>query len=207
MKLAFKPTDAAGACFARCNLLMISTFDAENEHLTDDICRSALVMAVSAVDSYMHWLVYDKLSEVRKGRDIPPALAKLAVPFSSIALLADSVIENREKIRPWVQVKNAMQKKLLSETFQSFEQLGQAMAMAGISNGWKKISEQLGEPAAIIKTRLNHIVHRRNQIVHEGDIMRKSRPRNVVFNEITVEQTISDIDWLDDLITAIDLSR
>ncbi|QKK98436.1 hypothetical protein GEV38_21785 [Pseudomonas sp. 13159349] len=205
--MSFKPIDASGACFARCNLLMLSTFEPGQDHVKDDICRSVLVMAVSAVDSYMHWLVYDKLSDVRKGKDLPPALAKLAVPFSSMALLADSVVENRNKIRPWVQVKNAMQKKLLSETFQSFDQLSVAMSMAGISGGWKKISEQLGEPTAALKARLNHIVHRRNQIVHEGDIMRKSRPRHVVFNDISVDQTIEDVDWLDDLVTAIDLIR
>ncbi|MGA4455302.1 HEPN domain-containing protein [Pseudomonas fortuita] len=205
--MSFKPIDASGACFTRCNLLMLSTFEPDQEHVKDDICRSVLVMAVSAVDSYMHWLIYDKLADVRKGDDLPPALAKLAIPFSSLAMLADSVVENREKIRPWVQVKNAMQKKLLSETFQSFEQLGVAMSMAGITGGWKKISEKLGEPPAAIKSRLNHIVHRRNQIVHEGDIMRKSRPRHVVFNDISVEQTVDDVDWLQDLIKAMDHIR
>ncbi|MFZ5938295.1 HEPN domain-containing protein, partial [Pseudomonas sp. HS6-2] len=153
------------------------------EFVHNDTCRAALIIAVSALDSYMHWLIYDKLSDIRKGKDIPGSLRKVAVSFVDIAELADAVLADREKIRPWVKVKNTLQKKLLTETFQSFEQVGTAMSMAGITEGWKKVSAEIGETSPEIKKRLNHIVHRRNQIVHEGDVMRKSRPRNVLLND------------------------
>ncbi len=70
-------------------------------------------MAVTAVDSYMHWLVYRQISEVRKEGDLPKSLAKLDLPFTDIASFADATIRDRKNgvdTRPWVQVKNAMQK-------------------------------------------------------------------------------------------------
>jgi len=153
----------------------------------------------------MHWLVYRRLSEVRKEGDLPKSLAKLDIPFTEIASLADAAINGRQKnkvIRPWVQVKNAMQTRLLRETFQSYEPVGTAFALAGIEKAWSRVADHLGTQADAIKIRLNHLVHRRNQMVHEGDIMRASRPHKLKYNEI--EGVAADVDWAEQLIDAIE---
>lgn len=185
---------------------------AEQENLPDpqittDLRRTAIVMAVAAVDSYMHWLVFRRLSDVRREGDLPKSLAKLNVRFSDLASLADALISARQanrEIRPWVQVKNSVQKELLTETFQSFEQVSNALALAGIEKGWSKTATKLGCSATDIKERLNRIVHRRNQIVHEGDITRASRPQKLKYNQLTHDSVVSDVDWIESLLEKIE---
>lgn len=206
--MPFHPIDAADACVQRSRSLLAlaagHTLDAETRN---DLRRAALVMAVTAVDSYMHWLVYRRISEVRREGDLPKSLAKLDLSFAAVASLADSAITGRQQgrdIRPWVQVKNAAQKRLLRETFQSFEQMGHAFALAGIDKAWSRVAARLGAQVATIRARLNHLVLRRNQIVHEGDITRASRPRGVQYNEVEQAAVAAEVDWVEQLIAAID---
>lgn len=146
--MAFTPIQASKACIRRSRrLLDLANTDLPDSKIKNDLRRSALVMAVTGIDSYMHWLVYQRLSDVRKQGDLPKSLAKIDLPFSELASLADTAIEGRKKnrvIRPWVQVKNAMQRRLLKETFQSYEQVGVALSLAGIDKGWSRTAEKLG---------------------------------------------------------------
>jgi hypothetical protein len=165
-----------------------------------------VVSTVAAIDTYMHWLVINRLSAVRFTSELPKSLARTTIPFSDLAELADSTIDaQREErnIRPWVQVKNSIQSQILQKTFQSFEQVSDAFSMAGIEKPWRKISTEAGQPTSAIKTKLNRVVHRRNQIVHEGDIRRGSRPRNIQLNEISLRYAQSQVDWMDHLIAAM----
>jgi len=77
--------------------------------------------------------------------------------------------------------------------------------MAGLSGNWQPIGQQLNPSmtSAQIKTRLNAIVFRRNQIVHEGDYARLDRPQNPTFNEVDHAEIAADVAWLGDLIDAI----
>lgn len=165
-------------------------------------------MAVAAVDSYMHWMVCSRLSHVRREDSLPAALAKHPVPFSELAELAEAVVAERRgagrKIRPWVQVKASLQDQLLKETFQSYEQISNAFALAGIKKGWSGVSDLIGIPSDEIKVGLGYVVHRRNQIVHEGDIERASRPRRLRHNEINHDEVSSCVDWLEELVAAIE---
>lgn len=129
------------------------------------------------------------------------------ISFSDLASLADSTITQRKKgkdSRPWVQVKNSLQKQILTDTFQSFEQVSSAFAMAGISKPWKSISVELGVTSNEIQQQLNGIVHRRNQVVHEGDIKRSSRPRRLRYNGVEHKDIADDIAWIEALIGAIE---
>jgi hypothetical protein len=171
-----------------------------------DLRRMAVVMAVAAIDSYMHAIVLRRVSTVRK-EELPKILRRVAIPFEELASLADTSLEARRakrRARPWVQVKNTLQRCLLQETFQSFDQVGDALAMAGVEKGWSKVAAQLGEPADSIKATLNALVHRRNQIVHEGDVMRASRPRRLRLNQIYHQTTKEEIDWVESLLDAVE---
>lgn len=175
--------------------------------IRNDLRRTAVVMAVAAMDSYMHWLVFRRLSDGRREGDLPKSLAKLSVPFSDLASLADALIAARRanrEVRPWVQVKSSVQKELLRETFQSFDQVASALALAGIEKGWSRTAEKIGCTANDIKERLNRIVHRRNQIVHEGDITRASRPQNLKYNSVEHDSVVDDVTWIKRLPTAIE---
>ena len=76
--------------------------------------------------------------------------------------------------------------------------------MAGIADGWTKIAAELGETKDNIRDWLNEIVHRRNQIVHEGDLQRASHSRRLKFNAIEKRETTDDVDWIESLIKAME---
>lgn len=172
----------------------------------NDLRRAAVVMAVAAIDSYMHALVLRRVSSVRK-EEFPKILSRVEIPFEDLASLADASLEAqraKQQARPWVQVKNALQRRLLRETFQSYEQVGNALAMAGIERAWPKVADEMGETNTAIKATLGALVHRRNQIVHEGDVMRASRPRKLRFNQIVHETTEDEVDWVESLLAAVE---
>ena len=172
----------------------------------EDIRRLALVMGVAALDTYMHALVYQNAYETTP---MPKSLAQLDVRFDQLVQLADSAVDARRRgvdARPRVAAKNALQRRLLRETFQKFDDVSGALAMAGNGGSWQMIAAHLTPPstAAAIRSRLNAIVHRRNQIVHEGDLQRQSRPRHPRLNDITATEAAADLDYLHTLVNAID---
>ena len=77
--------------------------------------------------------------------------------------------------------------------------------MAGRSRNWDAIGQRLSPSMtpSQIRTRMNEIVTRRNQIVHEGDYRRLERPRNAIRNGMTYSEAETDIDFVADLIDAI----
>ena len=79
-----------------------------------------------------------------------------------------------------------------------------AFAIAGIDKAWAKIASELAENCKDIEVWLNDLVHRRNQIVHEGDMKRAPRPRSLQFNDINHAKIKNDIDEVASLINAMD---
>lgn len=203
------PIHAAEDCISRAHrLLDMDAAQLPDQNVKPDLRRAALVMAVTAMDSYLHWLVYRRVSQVRYEQDLPKALKRLDIQFSDLASLADSALAARREnhdVRPWVQVKNALQRRLLQETFQSFDQVSGAFALAGVEKGWTRVAGKMGEKSTEpLRKRLNNLVHRRNQIVHEGDIARMSRPQNLRYNRVVVDEVRADVDWVEELIDAIE---
>lgn len=206
--MAFKPIDASNACLRRSRrFLLLSDKNLPDQKIKNDLRRTAIVMSVAAIDSYMHWLVLQRISKLRKEGEIPNLLKKYHISFSDLARLADSTIAQRKKgkdFRPWVLVKNSLQKQILTDTFQSFDQVSSAFAMAGINKPWKSIAAELGTTPEEIKRRLTRIVHRRNQVVHEGDIKRSTRPRKLQYNSVDQKEIKDDVNWIDSLIKGVE---
>ena len=205
--MTFSPELAGRTCIEKARrLLDLAAHPPPVAETQEDLCRHALVSGITAIDSYMHWLVFTRLSDVRWRETLPKRLQNLDIPFSDLASLADSALgaqQDGRRIRPWVQVKNALQNRILSMTFQSYSQVAGAFSLAGIEKSWSKIAAEIGEPASQIESRLNGLVHRRNQIVHEGDIMRMSRPRAIRHNPVDHAEVSAEIDWVERLLAAM----
>jgi hypothetical protein len=197
--------NASDDCIARARALLAhASAPGTAPGLRDDLGRLALVMAIAAVDTYMHIVVLRRVSTVRGA--LPKALQELDIGFAQLTDLAEAtVIAQRagRASRPWVTVKHALQERLLRETFQTYDAVGSAMSMAGVKKAWSSIATHLGCTADDIRVRLNAIVHRRNKIVHEGDLRRMARPRAIQHSHIDLTSVQSDIDWLDQLLGAI----
>ncbi len=206
--MPFLPSDAADSCLERAQrLLDLADAKLPVKIAKNDLRRMALVMAVAAIDSYLHGIILRRIADVRRRKPLPNELCRLGMAFSDLAHLADNSINARRQgrdARPWVQVKKALQARLLKEAFQSSEQVARAFNMAGIQSGWSKIASELGESTHKIMGRLDALVDRRNRIVHEGDLKRASRPRGRRFNHTDVDKVREDVDWVGSLIEAME---
>jgi hypothetical protein len=171
-----------------------------------DLRRLSVVMAVAALDTYMHRLIVER---AYTHEELPGGLAKLDVPFEQLLAQADECkVAARRKphnSRPRVAVKRQLRDRLLRETFQRYEDVSRALGMVGRKGSWDEIGRAMVPAMARqeIRIRLNAIVVRRNQIVHEGDYKRLERPRNPSRNGIGRTAARNDIDFIDALINAI----
>lgn len=168
--------------------------------------RLSVVMAVAALDTYMHSLV---VTRAYTQWPLPGGLARLDVPFEALLAQADEAKDAARRAphnsRPRVGVKRQLRDRLLWETFQSYDGVSTALGMAGLKGHWKEIGEQMSpEMRPIeIRERLDTIVRRRNQIVHEGDYERKERPRKAKTTPMSASQAQADIDFIAQLVDAI----
>jgi hypothetical protein len=168
--------------------------------------RLSVVMAVAALDTYMHRLI---LERVFSHDDLPKKLARLDVSFEQLLAQADATRDaaraKPSDPRPRVGVKRQLQERLLRETFQNYNAVSRALNMAGRDKEWSVIGAKMSPPLKpdAIKERLDEIVHRRNQIVHEGDYERLQKPQKAKLNPITQKQARRDIDFIAQVIDAI----
>lgn len=176
----FTPHDASVDTLARARNLLDTAAGADlPAHVADDLRRLALVMAVAAIDAYMHRLIVSRAYEHEK---LPGKLAGLGVSFSeALAQVDESVTARREgkNIRPRVRLKRVLRDRLLRETFQRSADVADALAMAGKSGKWQDIADAMSgsEEPKMLMDRLDRVVNRRNAIVHEGDYKRLDRPQ------------------------------
>jgi hypothetical protein len=169
--------------------------------------RLSVVMAVAALDTYMHRLILERV--YTHGNGLPGRLARLDVTFEQLLAQADLAREaaraQPHNSRPRVAIKRQLRDRLLRDTFQSYESVKTALAMAGLSGNWPSIGAKMTpqlQPESI-KERLDAIVVRRNQIVHEGDYERLEKPQTAKLLPITEKQAASDIEFIAQLIDAI----
>lgn len=171
-----------------------------------DLLRVSIVMAVAALDTYMHRLIVDRAYQ---HATLPGKLAKLDLPFEQALAQADAAGDAARAAphnsRPRVALKRRLRDRLLQETYQSYDDVSKALGMAGLSGNWTPIAGHFNPPLTNqdIKTRLNAIVMRRNQIVHEGDYERRERPRTARRQDLSLRDATRDVAFLAQLIEAI----
>jgi hypothetical protein len=203
--MPFTPYDAATDSIARARAMLAHAPSAPPA-LRDDVRRMSVVMGIAALDTYMHRLIVHRVYD---HKTLPKGVANLTLNFSNALKQADeSAAAARaapRNIRPRVALKRMLRDRLLRDSFQNFEAVGDALAMAGLTKPWSKIGGQMTPPqkSVQIRSRLNAIVRRRNQIAHEGDYERLDRPQNARTNPIAQAEASSNLDYLADLIDAI----
>jgi hypothetical protein len=203
--VAFTPYNAALDLIARSRAILAQA-DGSASAVAIDQRRLAVVMAVAALDTYMHRLILEKayLHET-----LPGGLASLSFRFDYALEQADAIGKaarsKPKNSRPRVELKKALRARLLQETFQRYEDVSAALGMAGLSGNWSAIGAKLVPPLEPkeVAARLNAIVDRRNRIVHEGDYERRERPQKSTLNPIGHAEAGGDVDFLAGLIEAI----
>jgi hypothetical protein len=204
--MTFTPYDAGIDTIRRARaILAISDGAGLSGGVSDDLRRLAVVMAVAALDTYMHRLVVTRAYE---HDEMPGGLAALSVTFGDLVAQAETVVAARKKshnIRPKVRAKRILRERLSRETFQRSEDVSRALGMAGKSGKWQDIADAMSGSwsSKSAKEQLDGIVDRRNAIVHEGDYERSERPRDARTVAMTRTEASDSVELLADLIEAI----
>jgi hypothetical protein len=217
LDMPFTPHDAAQHMIARATALValaarLSRKDARQlvgteggRPVRDDLRRLAIVMAVAALDTYMHRLV---VSRAYSQAPMPRTLADMTVRFGDLVNQADAaVVAHREArdTRPRVPAKRLLRERLLRETFQRYERVSEALAMAGKPKSWKEIAKAMPSSPTqeVVKMTLDTLVERRNAIVHEGDYERLDRPQRARVATVSPREARQSVKFISDLIEAI----
>lgn len=207
--MPFTPYDAAGDSITRARDLLDGARPQRTKlagAVRSDMRRLSVVMAVAALDTYLHRLVVER---AYTHQELPRALARLDIPFERLLEQADETKQAaRSKpynSRPRVGVKRQLRDRLLRDTFQRYDDVGRALAMTGRRKIWEAVGQQMNPVLTPqqIQIQLDGVVTRRNQIVHEGDYKRLERPQTGTKNTISSSEARESIDFLATLIDAI----
>ena len=147
-------------------------FEAFHEKMTkafslDEVLRAEIVLAVSALDCYVHDVVRIGMTRaLALSSGEPNAYLNFGVSMQFVKrLLRASSPRDRASL-----LDQEVRRLHGFKTFQNTESISQALSLLGIRGIWDSVGLVLGMPSRDVKTRLALIVDRRNKIVHEGDI-------------------------------------
>lgn len=178
-----------------------------NHDILSELLRGSIVTSVSALDRYLHDLVVERCWALltRKEADIPSELAKIRIPVVETKRALQQ-LRNNADARPGNLVKKAVQEMLHKETFQSPDDVKRAAEMVGCTDFWTKVSVRMtGKPAkGDVVASLRGIAIRRNQIVHEADLVRKVRDARPSLRDISHADAKRSVMWMKDFVAAIE---
>ena len=133
----------------------------------DELLRAELVLAVGALDCYVHDLVRIGMGgffKASKGESNAYLNFAVSLGFMKRLLLAS---EDTEKLNLFEQ---EIRRLHAYRTFQTAENIAQALSFIGVQAIWDKVGAILGIHSSDVRTQLDLIVDRRNRIVHESDV-------------------------------------
>lgn len=131
---------------------------------TTDILRAQIVLAVSALDHYIHELTRLGMLEIFDGlRPSTTAFARFQVTIdAAMAGIAGSGGSS------WFE--SEIREKHGFMAFQHPDKVADAIRLFSTCELWPQVSIKLGLSAQDVKNRLRLIVERRNKIAHEADL-------------------------------------
>ncbi|MEK7399274.1 MAG: HEPN domain-containing protein [Candidatus Poribacteria bacterium] len=159
-----------------------------------DILRAELAFAVSAFDHYTHGIVRIGMLEIFNGkRSETPSFKKFNIPLEKIK----DAISNPVSFN-WLEYEIIDQHS--RKSFQKSDNVSEAIRLISDIKIWDEIAKRQGKNASDLKDQLDLIVTRRNQIVHEADMVPSSPGDRWLIDEIMVNGAIDFIEKLADTI-------
>lgn len=94
-------------------------------------------------------------------------------------------------------------------TFQSARQWDYGFDLLGIRSGLTNTGRAMTpvEPKASLERQLSSLSHRRNKVVHEGDLLRQMRPQSIKRETLLRPELDADLTWIRRFLTAVDTVR
>lgn len=162
-----------------------------------DILRAELVMAVSALDHYIHEIVRLGMLEAYSGRRVQTqAFLRFQVTLESAlqgisAPASDSWLENQIRTRHSYQ------------SFQHPDNIANAVRLISDVQLWNEVGKHLGMDSQDVKQELITIVDRRNKIAHEADMDASFPNKRWPINDVMVDDAINFIEQIAETIDAV----
>ena len=175
---------------------------------SSELLRSALVSSVSALDRYMHDAVVDKSWALlsKSEEDIPKELKRVRLPVLATKRALEKLRKNPNS-RPGNIVKKEIQKIVhIDFTFQKKSDIEKGAKLLGIKDFWRLVSAEMpnGPSSGEVQDELTKITKRRNQIVHESDLILKTSAKEISQREISRSETEAAVKWISAFVLAMD---
>ncbi len=127
-----------------------------------DMLRAQYVLAVSALDHYVHEVTRLGMLDVFDGKRAPPA-AYLRFRISLGCLGAGQVV-TRDDLESEIRTQHSF------VAFQRPEKVAEGIRLISDIKLWDAVAARLGAKAECLKQTLSLIIDRRNKIAHEADL-------------------------------------
>jgi hypothetical protein len=159
-----------------------------------DILRASLVLAVSALDHFVHEFVRLGMLELHRGnRPTTDAYLSFRVPMSATReAIADT---GRDE---WLD--QAIREAHSWLSFQHPDKIADAIRLTSNVRLWEEVASELGMTSRTVRTQLGAIIDRRNKIAHEADMDPTNPGYRWPINEVLIQDAI---DFIDKVVQAI----
>ncbi|MEK7454641.1 MAG: HEPN domain-containing protein [Pseudomonadota bacterium] len=162
-----------------------------------DILRAELVMAVSALDHYVHELTRLGMLECWAGTRVKTeAFNRFPLPIATTALLTSPATS-------MAALDNAIRTKHNHLSFQQPEKIADAIRLFSSSSLWDEVAAHIGSAPKTLKATLAIIIDRRNKIAHESDVDPSFPNQRWPIEPLMVENMVNDIEKIGHAIHAI----
>ncbi len=146
----------------------------------DEILRSAVVFAISALDAYMHLRVEQVVGEIIfKNRRVPERILPCIQGLFSEKEVTRELLKVAVSKDPQKSIIRCLNSALAGRTFQKPQQIHEAMKMMEVGRPSPEINveyarlrrgpRRIGRPRSV-ESMLGELASRRDNIVHEGDM-------------------------------------
>ena len=129
---------------------------------TSDILRAQHVLAVSALDHYVHEVIRLGMLEIFDGKRVPSS-AYLRFRISLSCLDATQSV-SRSNLESEIRTQHGY------VVFQRPDRIADGIRLISEIKLWESVERRIGVDSEFIKQRLTLIVDRRNKIAHEADL-------------------------------------
>ncbi len=172
----------------------------------DDLFRGAVVLGVSAMDSYVHHTFSARLvpflthnpGALAVGQPLYSYLRSIRVPASRLVMPAAAAGR-----RPLATLRAAVDRRLFLTPLQRMDEIEKALAGLGLPNAIVDVAADIGVLPRTLRSRITRVVSRRNAIAHQGDLFR-GRRRRFVSRPITENEIGNWLSSVDQFVTRLD---
>lgn len=155
-----------------------------------DILRAELVMAVSALDQYIHGLVRLGMLEAYSGHRVQTqAFLRFQVALGG-ALQGISAPTSADWLEEQIRTRHGYQ------SFQHPDNIAGAIRLISDAQLWNEVANHLGMTPQDVKQELALIVDRRNKIAHEADMDSSLLGKRWHIDDVLVDNAINFIEQL-----------